>query len=280
MPEITEVIITAQYLETIIGESILSFESNGKYDKLNMKMPQMIISIKTKGKFMWFELDDYYIFFTFGLTGKLSLIPLDYIKIKFSLTKNTLYLSDKLNYGSVSIVEKEPKLLEKKLSQLGDDFLQEPLSVQEFVNLKNKIANKYPDKLIATVLMDQTNKGLGSGIGNYLLCEILFLSKISPHTQIKNISDSLAIILYQSIKYVIKQYYVYNTTDYVTHFGNYIQQRPDMINNGLIPNYCPDVQIDGPPTLFVYKQKVDPYGNLINTSKIGDRTVYWSSVQI
>src|SRR5690606_16237701 len=100
-----------------------------------------------------------------------------------------LYFNDVRNFGNMEITN-NIEILNNKLNSLAPDFLKEDFTNNEFhqmivsyVHVNNKLSQARMNKEIVKVLMDQNS--IGSGIGNYLVAEILFKAKISPYTKLK-----------------------------------------------------------------------------------------------
>lgn len=106
-----------------------------------------------------------------------------------------------------------------------------------YQNFINTFNKQNPRKKIAIALLDQK---FIAGIGNYLRAEILYKCKINPYTQMQSIETSQKKCLFSAIKYISRKSY------------------------------------KGPKIKFkVYRQKYDPYGNVIKAEKIKDRTIWW-----
>ena len=80
-----------------------------------------------------------------------------------------------------------------ELKKLGFDWLSNTPSFEEFLFLVSKTRKTRP---ICKFLMDQTKT---AGIGNYILAEVLYASKIHPFAQCGDIEDKLWKILYDCI---------------------------------------------------------------------------------
>lgn len=286
MPEIIEVYFTARYLNHYLkNKYIESFKpiGKGRYTKYDLKNLSLlpgckILSVNSKGKFLWYELKDptqsLYIFNTFGLTGYYSVTKTKYSGIKIKLSNNfIIYWNDKLNFGTFEIT---PNLasLSTKLASLGPDLLQTNFSGAEFY--QRIVSLKKNDIEIVKVLTNQKSP-LGSGIGNYLIAEILYQAKISPFTKIIEFkkSHALSYKLATAIKYVIKdislnsdlEYYLDPTIiKYIAHIRKKLNIHPD--------TYVPTISR---PNFLVYGQNTDPLGNKVIKSKIlKTQTTYWT----
>jgi len=290
MPEICEVCLTSQYLSSMVNDKITKIKIlSGRYVKTPIKhiddleFSLKIKSINTKGKFMWFELshgeNKYYMMNTFGLTGKWSFDKLESNRVEFTIQSKTqkykLYYSDIRNFGTIEFTQ-DKKILDKKLNKLADDFLQSPMSDTDF---ESKIKNfKNKNKKLVIVLMSQDKStGLGSGLGNYLVPEILYRAKLSPHRTIKSLTQSEIIELNHAIQHQLKLCYVDNNTDYIAHLNDFLKTHKKNIKDGKFPNYLNNIKIGKEKFQFnVYRRKTDNNGNpVIGDIIIPKRTTYW-----
>jgi formamidopyrimidine-DNA glycosylase len=293
MPEVCEVYLTTFYLnQKLKNKSIKSIKKiSGRYTKKELPgidiikpvMPLKITKIDSKGKFMWFELKDkhknnVFLLITLGLEGQWSMMDIDHTRIKFKIVdssnnKYILNFADQRNFGTLKFITTRSEL-DNKLNMLAPDFLKTNFTNTEF---KNRICNylstpaRHNNKIV-TVLMEQSIKtGIGSGIGNYLVAEILYRAKISPHTTIGALYKNSSKIkkLSKTIKYVVKLCYLTNKTRYVQHFKQLLTKNiPDFHKN---INIKKDIFI-----YFVYRQKKDPNGHIVIGEKIiKGRTTYW-----
>jgi len=302
MPEVCEVCIISQFLNTTFKNSKINSINvlSGRYSKkgkelknlgkFNKLAPFKILGVDAKGKFMWFELrhiesgNIYYITCTLGLTGEWTTEKDVFSHIEFSITRQkknmNIYFSDMRNFGTINLLVTQ-KQIDNKLNQLGMDFLKEDydenILYRQIEKLNTKTSNK--KKKIVVVLMDQKKTtGIGSGLGNYLVPEILFRAKLSPHRTMESLDKLDIKRLTNSIKYMLRLCYLYNTTNYIKYLSEYILIHYKQIKNKEIPNYRNDIKIKEKRLDFkVYQQKKDPYGNDVVAEKILKmRTTYWS----
>lgn len=275
MPEIAEVALTADILEKHFkNKTLLSFDFiSGRYTKKNPEgfldfisfLPMKIKNIKSRGKFMWFELvnqndDKWYIWNTFGLTGMWSLTEPKHARSLLTFKNNkTLYFADMRNFGTFKFSQDETAL-SKKLEELSPDFLKD-----EKFNLDKIKKYKIP---IVKILMDQ--KKVGSGLGNYLVAEILYRAHISPHRLGNQMTDDDINRLTYWIKYLVKLSYVDNHTEYM-------QNLEEEAKNIIKKKYHPSIKLKEKTFNFmVYRKKEDPYHNKVKAEKIiKGRTTYW-----
>jgi formamidopyrimidine-DNA glycosylase len=290
MPEVCEVCLTSQYLNSIIDDSITKINTlSGRYKKHEIRglnqliFPLKICEIHTKGKFLWFVLmhdkQPFYMLNTFGLTGKWSFDELDHSNVEFIIKSTTktykIYFSDTRNFGTIEFT-KNIDILNKKLDKLAPDFLQTDFTDEDFYqNIKN-YKNKKKD--INTVLMSQEkNKGVGSGLGNYLVPEILYRAKISPYRTIDSLSKRDIIVLSTTIKHVLKLCYLSNQTQYISHLNKFLEKHKKMVDDGVFPNHHKNVKIGKEKFQFkVYRRKYDDDDHPVVGDKIIEgRTTYW-----
>jgi endonuclease-8 len=242
MPEIVEVKRYADFLfEHLKNNKIINIKIlKGRYKKhkpfegyykLVNSLPVKVTNIMTKGKFIYFILDNNLILFnTLGLSGgwvyshdgehsnvkhptvheflnkndveQYRMTSLNHLNIMLTLQKGFIYYFDMLSYGTMKIGTMED--LEKKLSKIGPDFLDLNTTQELFIERIKKKNNM--DKMIGNVLMNQK---VVSGIGNYLRADSLWLAKISPHRKIKNLTDIELGIIFKSIRSLVWSDYDY-----------------------------------------------------------------------
>ncbi len=292
MPEGPDVCIMSQYLSTkLVGLNIVNTEILNKSKELkginNIKFPLKIMEINSKGKFLWFELEHdntkYYLMCTFGLTGvfieALSEVQ-KYAKIMVvcenprTQEQIKIFYCDKLNFGTIELTS-DIKLLHKKINKLAPDALKTRFTDGELKNLIKKYADAHPTKNVIKALMeDQT--AIVSGIGNYLICEILYDAKISPFATMELLNDLQMMKLAHSIRKITKHAYYNNSQGYMIYFSDFINMHKKGIDNFEFPNYHDDIKIKKQFKLKVYKQTHDSHGNEVKKdSVVKGRTIYW-----
>lgn len=278
MPEIAEIALTAEILNKYLKNKTLNaFDFvSGRYSKNDPvgygefieDLPLKVKKIDSRGKFMWFELYDpnnkknkWYIWNTFGLTGMWSFFEPKFSRAVLTFKKNlVVYFSDMRNFGTIKFSQ-DKNALDKKLKQLSPDFLKD-----NNFNLDKITKYKTP---IVKILMDQTK--VGSGLGNYLVAEILYRAKISPHRLGSSLGKKDIENLIYWIKYVVKLSYVDNHIGYMVN----LEEEANKIHK---KNYHSDIDLgDDTFEFLVYRKKVDPDGNKVKAEKINgsDRTTYW-----
>lgn len=196
MPEKPEVITVAKKLKThllnrrfvkvdvyhdniIAGISVSDFK-----EKL---VNQTIHDITTRGKFIVFKLDDYYLLVHLRMEGKFFYRTKDDEILKhehviFTMDNDVeVRYHDVRKFGKMYLIEKDKLETTKPISDLGLEVWDKNLTSKY---LSEKFKNK--NLPIKTVLLDQS---IITGIGNIYDDEILFLSRIHPLTKAKYLSD-------------------------------------------------------------------------------------------
>ena len=196
MPELPEVETVKNTLKTlilgkkiknvnVIYPNIIEYPTTLEFKKelINEK----INDIKRRGKWLIFELDNYYLLSHLRMEGKYVIrnIGDEYNKhehIEFIFYDNTtLRYKDTRKFGRMYLYKKEEAFYKKPLNELGLEPFDKNLSVDY---LKKKMKNK---KLpIKTLLLDQS---IMVGLGNIYVDEVLFLSKINPLEKVINLKD-------------------------------------------------------------------------------------------
>lgn len=298
MPEGPEIIISTQYLKSKLqNKSIKSIKIlGGRYSHqeligLKLLRPSRsykIIDINSKGKFIWFELQDtkdrttIYLANTLGMAGNWSFYKSKSSRIRFQIccTKKkkkryyNLYFADSRNFGDIRFYDNVEDL-ESRLDKLAPDILKGGLSDREIVNLIDKYIKKSrADKNVVKTLMNQN--AVVSGIGNYLVAEILYDAKINPHRSLDDFSKAEKKRLAHSIRKITKQSYYDNKTGYMVNYTEFMENHPVKVDKRIFPNYHPDIKVDKTFEFKVYQKKKDPKGNKVKRDSIvKNRTIHW-----
>jgi len=295
MPEINEIKKYANFLNKILRNKSISKINilNGRYkkhkpfenyEKICKEFPLKVIDVKTKGKFLYIILEhNYTIFSTLGLSGGWTYLKnnkyqfplaknfldqkivslykkesLNHLNIEFIIEDdpNILYFYDTLSFGTMKVID-DPKELEKKLSTIGPDIMDDSTNFNIFyerINLKKNL-----DKAIGNVLMDQKTV---SGLGNYLRADILWLSKISPFRKINDLKKAELKKIYENTKFLTWSIYDYK----------------EGIKRGFIKK---DTRHHLPCNrdFFVYREEKDIYGHKVTKEELYEgsqkRFIYW-----
>lgn len=282
MPEVCEIALTAQFLSKY---KLIDKIDIIKYNFLGLSLlnfPLIIKEIDSYGKILWFEVIDnnkniFYIVNTFGLKGFWS-NSTGNVCFYFDIEK--MFFNDSIYFGSLTVLSK--KEFEKKLNSLAPDFLRTEFTTADFINWvksfvkKNKKRENIP--IVKILLEQKKSSGLGSGLGNYLVAEILYFSKLSPHKKLSELSPNQLKTLADTIKFKTKLFYMNNSTPYIPHLKKFIKSHRKSVSKGIFPNFHPLIHIDEnqPSNYFVYKQKLDPNGfKIIKEEIVKGRTTYW-----
>lgn len=194
-----KIIVSASvYWENIIAyPSVKEFERKIRNQKIN--------DILRRGKWLMFELDDYYLLSHLRMEGKYYIRRSDepiekHQHVIFHFSDGTdLRYHDTRKFGKMYLLSKENAFNEKPLSELGLEPWDKKLTPEY-------LKKKFHKKPIKTELLDQT---IIVGIGNIYADEILFLSKINPKTlatdltaeDCQNIIDFTKQVLKKAIEY-------------------------------------------------------------------------------
>ena len=202
----------------ILYSGIIAYPDKENFIKNITK--QTIKDITRKGKFLIFELDNYYLISHLRMEGKYFIKKTNeeltkHDHVVFTLdNREELRYNDTRKFGKMHLVKKDELNL-TPLVNLGLEPWDKNLT-KEY--LKQKL-NK--NKAIKTLLLDQS---IIAGIGNIYADEILFLSKINPETSgskltDKNIEDIIKntqIILEKAIELGGTTIHTYKAVDGIT----------------------------------------------------------------
>lgn len=213
MPELPEVETVKETLkrkilnQKIIGIKVLYpqiIEYPSVQELKKQIINQTIIDIKRRGKWLLFELNDYYLLSHLRMEGKYNIKSNEEINkhehIIFYFENFNLRYQDTRKFGRMYLYKKDEIYNKKPLNELGlepwDSNLNEDYLKEKYKTIK---------KPIKEVLLDQS---IIVGIGNIYADEILFLSKINPYKkpneltneELKNIIINTRHVLEAAIK--------------------------------------------------------------------------------
>ena len=262
MPEGVEVKLSADNIgPLVVGKKVyhISVGDKSRYrdnfpdGMLEFPKDCRIVSVKTKGKFMYWGFDNgWYLLNTFGMSGQWSPIAGKHpcLVIQLEGGSEEMVFNDPRHFGTIKFTS-NVKELTKKLNELGWDPLQTDFE-KSLPWVQYKLAlNK---KLIGEVLMDQ---GVFAGVGNYIRAEALYLSKLNPFRAANKLSADESRRLCQAILDVMQESYKYQGATIQTYKTAYGEEGKY--------SSC----------FKVYGQKKDPLGNPIITQDSGGRTLHW-----
>lgn len=296
MPEGVEVCITAQYLNRKLRHKVLKKVRvlSGKYVRKGVpgvELPEhgeyTVRSVDSKGKLMWIDLGGLTVISTYGMSGRWNFTKhpqharVEFVFVDRSGKEWSLYFIDQRNFGNLCLTL-DPELVERRKAELGPDLLKQPFTEDEFYSRMEAKLEKLSGrrKKLVKLLMDQTVSGIGSGIGNYLVAEIMFEARLSPHRTVAELVEDREACdrLSKAIKTIIKLSYASNNTGYMVHFKEYRKRHMEMIKKGELPAFHDDIDLgDRVFTFQVYQRTEDPFGNPVTRETIIDRrTTHWS----
>lgn len=187
MPEKPEVITVANTLKkrilnkriksaTVYWKNIIAYPSVEEFEEKIKN--QKIHAISTRGKWIVFLLDDFYLLVHLRMEGKFFFREKkdkrekhEHVIFTFEDDKEMRY-NDTRKFGKMLLIEKEQLYEKEPLKSLGLEFDDKNLTVSY---LKEKLKKKSTP--IKTALLDQS---IIAGIGNIYDDEILFSSHIHP----------------------------------------------------------------------------------------------------
>ena len=202
---------------TVLWDNIIAYPKKEEFIKRVSN--QTINDIKRRGKFLIFDLDNYYLVSHLRMEGKYfiktnePLTKHDHVIFKLN-TNEQLRYNDTRKFGKMYLVNKD-ELSITPISKLGLEPWDKELTPKY---LKEKLNKK---KAIKTLLLDQE---IITGIGNIYADEILFLSKINPETEgckltnknLQDIIDNTKEVLSKAIELGGTTIHTYTSVDGIT----------------------------------------------------------------
>jgi len=281
MPESPEVKYSVEILRKHIqNKSLLKVAIIGgkftktlplNFDSFNLQLPLTFENVRCKGKMLIFDFKDtkMKMFAGLGMTGQFVFYKDSHSALEFTFedivntSEDTLersiakfYFNDMRRFGNIifSTVDESSRIAPSILS-CGDE---KEISQTEFLS-RGKALQKRTSRDVTTVLMDQTEKtGVCSGIGNYLVAEILYHSGINPFRKFKSLSEEELIKIHGcALRISLDSYNNQGMTvsDFISPEGK----------EGTYQKF-----------LHVYSRKMTPDGDIVVSEKGGHgRTIWW-----
>ena len=212
MPELPEVETVKETLKRlIVGKKIIGVTVNYsniiEYPNVQLFkeeiINQTINDIKRRGKWLLFDLDNYYLLSHLRMEGRYFYknkndehLKHEHVIFNFSDETELRYL-DSRKFGKMHLIEKKDAYNQKPLNELGLEPWDDNLTISY---LKEKYKNK---KLpIKTVILDQS---IIVGIGNIYADEILFLSNINPLKKASLLNDAELLNIIKYTKEILEK---------------------------------------------------------------------------
>lgn len=185
---------------------------------------------------------------------------LNHLNVEFITNiDKTIVFYDILNFGTLKATD-NPADLEKKLKELGPDMMEDTTTFEIFKKQITKGTNK--TKPIGNVIVNQK---LISGVGNYLRADGLWMSKISPFSNVEDIGDKEMELLYKCLRALM--------------WGDYNYK--EGVKKGIISNNVDKIKLpnDYQRDFFVYRQDKDINGKTVKKTELFDgsqkRFIHW-----
>ena len=162
---------------------------------------QEIIDITRRGKFLIFELSDYYLVSHLRMEGKYFIKNNDdeinkHDHVVFYFDNFILLYNDTRKFGKMYLVTKDKLYIDTPLAKLGLEPWDKSLN-------SNYLKDKFSCNIaIKTLLLDQS---IITGIGNIYADELLFLSKINPCKKGKELTKKELDKIIENTKIVLEQ---------------------------------------------------------------------------
>lgn len=223
-------------------------------DAFMADLPMTIHSVKCKGKFIYFELDnDWTIWHTLGMSGSWRASEKSARKghrLTFHSTEGDYFYRDPRKFGTFKFM-RDPEALETKLNKkLGPDMLAEDVSDSDFIAAVRK--KKHWN--VTRAIMDQT---VIAGIGNYIKAEALYYAKINPWRKVSQLTDTQLKALNHYLKWVIRAAY---------------EARGATLRDYVLPD---GTKGEYTFQFAVYSKRQCPNGNPITHEETPDRRTTW-----
>ena len=211
MPELPEVetvketlkkqLLNQKILDVVVNYSPI-VEKPSVEEFINKIKNQTIIDIKRRGKWLLFELNDYYLLSHLRMEGKYYIKNFNdevtrHQHVIFKFKDFELRYNDTRKFGRMYLLDKKNAFNEKPLNELGYEPWDSNLN-------SDYLYHKYKNKKlpIKSVLLDQS---IIVGIGNIYADEVLYLSKINPYKKANELNISELDSIIKNTKVVLEK---------------------------------------------------------------------------
>lgn len=204
MPERSSVKAYCDFLQSVVGCQLLSIRNHTKrHQDLQQHLPLTVTAVKSKGKFMWWELTNgstnYTLYNEPVLGGTWSETPQKGVEVTFVFDSRNVYYLD-LDWKKLSklSIQEGNELVDSKLQSLGPDLLDDQWTVEQLPLQRKQRWS------VGKVMLDQS---VVAGIGNFIKCDSLYLAGIHPNTAWKDLSPGEQKNVYEMAKKVAWEAY-------------------------------------------------------------------------
>lgn len=263
MPEGPEVRITAENLRdemrnNSIGDIVVTkasrYYSSGIPNKDSIAFPLFVTDVRPKGKKIIIECNDanwgqVILINSLGMEGKWRHSGGKHAGIELHLEEKVMYFHDTRHFGSFHVCFTNEEV-DFVLKDVGPDLLNEDV---DFSDYEEVISRKNIRNMeICAFLMNQK---YFSGVGNYVMAEVLYECGILPTRKLKDLSDSDRYNLWEkSIEILKSSYYAGGLT--IATYSNIHGEK------GVFEVKC-------------YGRKADDYGNPICSGTFSNGRTSW-----
>lgn len=243
MPEGPEIRTDADQLDFFLSNRTLisikhissTFEKRCKgVSELQKVLPLVVDKVRARGKklFIFFRSNEssnpWFLVFGYGMTGNIGQVQQKHSHLEFCMGRswigfNSWFYSDIRRFGTFE-ASSDPKVLDCYFSEIAAPAVLgyrheknfKSISLSEFEENIKKFSNAF----LAVKLMDQNS--ICSGIGNYILSEVLYEAHLDPFVKCKELDDEEMEALWNAIHKIMLSSYKHqgmSMSDYVNADG-------------------------------------------------------------
>lgn len=271
MPESPEVRLMAEELNFYLSDVYLRDIRVLSGNFLKIQLPLKFKGVRCHGKLLIFDFHDSEIkmYTRLGLTGKFIFESDSHCTLEFHLESppefpKIMFFSDMRRFGDVSFSIEDKSML---LAQCILGNTSSPSISQSIFYTRAKALQSRTSRDVVSVLMDQTSKtGVCSGIGNYLLSEILYHSGINPFRKFSTLNQEEIFRIHHEALRISKESYDHQGMDEFS--VRKVEGTRETRGTGEVRGYR--------RFLHVYSREKTPQGETVVAEKGSHgRTVWW-----